>query len=279
MFTPKGEVKSLAAGSTPLDFAYEIHTDVGHRCVGAKVNGKIVPLSYQLRSGDIVEVLTSKRERGPSRDWLALVKTTRARNKIKAWFKAESRKDTEHTGRELLQDALRKQGLPAQKLVGSPLLADVIREMGFRKGDDFYIALGGGQDLGHTRSSTRSCSASSRARRPNQSRPPPTTCSRPIAAAAGRRRPRRGTGSPSRASTRSCCAWPSAAGRCPATRSSATSRSAAGSPSTARTAPTSPCSGRTRSGSPTSPGTATPRPRSGSRSRSTAGTATGCWRT
>jgi guanosine-3',5'-bis(diphosphate) 3'-pyrophosphohydrolase len=143
VFTPKGEVKSLAAGATPLDFAYEIHTDVGHRCVGSKVNGKIVPLSYQLRSGDIVEVLTSKRERGPSRDWLALVKTTRARNKIKAWFKAESRRDTEHTGRELLQEHLRKQGLPAQKLVGSPLLADVIREMGFRKADDFYIALGG----------------------------------------------------------------------------------------------------------------------------------------
>ena len=143
VFTPKGEVKSLAAGSTPLDFAYEIHTDVGHRCVGAKVNGKIVPLSYQLRSGDIVEVLTSKRERGPSRDWLALVKTTRARNKIKAWFKAESRRDTEHSGREQLQDALRKQGLPAQKIVGSTLLADVIREMGFRKADDFYIALGG----------------------------------------------------------------------------------------------------------------------------------------
>jgi GTP diphosphokinase / guanosine-3',5'-bis(diphosphate) 3'-diphosphatase len=143
VFTPKGEVKSLAAGSTPLDFAYEIHTDVGHRCVGAKVNGKIVPLSYQLRSGDIVEVLTSKRERGPSRDWLALVKTTRARNKIKAWFKAESRRDTEHSGREQLQDSLRKQGLPAQKIVGSSLLADVIREMGFRKADDFYIALGG----------------------------------------------------------------------------------------------------------------------------------------
>jgi len=143
VFTPKGEVKSLAAGATPLDFAYEIHTDVGHRCVGAKVNGKIVPLSYQLRSGEIVEVLTSKRERGPSRDWLALVRTTRARNKIKAWFKAESRKDTEHSGRELLQEHLRKQGLPAQKLVGSPLLADVIREMGFRKGEDFYIALGG----------------------------------------------------------------------------------------------------------------------------------------
>jgi GTP pyrophosphokinase len=143
VFTPKGEVKSLASGATPLDFAYEIHTDVGHRCVGAKVNGKIVPLSYQLHSGDIVEVLTSKRERGPSRDWLALVKTTRARNKIKAWFKAESRKDTEHSGRELLQEHLRKQGLPAQKIVASPLLADVIREMGFRKAEEFYIALGG----------------------------------------------------------------------------------------------------------------------------------------
>jgi guanosine-3',5'-bis(diphosphate) 3'-pyrophosphohydrolase len=143
VFTPKGEVKSLAAGATPLDFAYEIHTDVGHRCVGAKVNGKIVPLSYSLRSGDIVEVLTSKRERGPSRDWLALVKTTRARNKIKQWYKAESRRDTEHSGRELLQDQLKKQGLPAQKIVGSPLLADVIREMGFRKAEDFYIAVGG----------------------------------------------------------------------------------------------------------------------------------------
>jgi GTP pyrophosphokinase len=142
VFTPKGEVKSLALGATPLDFAYEIHTDVGHRCVGAKVNGKIVPLSYQLHSGDIVEVLTSKRERGPSRDWLALVKTTRARNKIKAWFKAESRKDTEHSGRELLQEHLKKQGLPSQKIVSAPLMADVIREMGFRKAEEFYIALG-----------------------------------------------------------------------------------------------------------------------------------------
>jgi guanosine-3',5'-bis(diphosphate) 3'-pyrophosphohydrolase len=142
VFTPKGEVKSLAAGATPLDFAYEVHTEIGHRCVGARANGKIVPLHYELRSGDIVEILTAKRERGPSRDWLAMVKTTRARNKIKAWFKAESRQDTEHTGRELLQEHLRKQGLPAQKITGSALLADVIREVGYRKADDFYIALG-----------------------------------------------------------------------------------------------------------------------------------------
>ena len=102
-----------------------------------------MPLHYELQSGDIVEVLTSKRERGPSRDWLAVVKTTRARNKIRAWFKAESREDSEHTGRQLLQEHLHKAGLPAQKLTGSPLLADVIREMGFKKADDFYIALGG----------------------------------------------------------------------------------------------------------------------------------------
>jgi GTP pyrophosphokinase len=142
VFTPKGEVKSLAAGATPLDFAYEVHTEIGHRCVGARVNGKIVPLHYELHSGEIVEILTGKRERGPSRDWLAMVKTTRARNKIKQWFKAESREDTEHTGREVLQDHLKKQGLPAQKITGSALLADVIREMGYRKADDFYIALG-----------------------------------------------------------------------------------------------------------------------------------------
>jgi guanosine-3',5'-bis(diphosphate) 3'-pyrophosphohydrolase len=142
VFTPKGEVKSLAAGATPLDFAYEVHTEIGHRCVGARVNGKIVPLHCELCSGDIVEILTAKRERGPSRDWLAMVKTTRARNKIKAWFKAESRQDTEHTGRDLLQEHLRKQGLPAQKITGSALLADVIREVGYRKADDFYIALG-----------------------------------------------------------------------------------------------------------------------------------------
>jgi GTP pyrophosphokinase len=145
VFTPKGEVKNLSAGSTPLDFAYAVHTDVGHRCVGAKVNGSIVPLHYQLRSGDIVEVLTAKQKRGPSRDWLKLVRTSRARNKIRAFFKEERREDAERHGREGLEDALRKRGLPMQKLAMSPLLADVIREMGFRKGSEFYIALGQGK--------------------------------------------------------------------------------------------------------------------------------------
>jgi len=142
VFTPKGEVKSLSAGSTPLDFAYAVHTDVGHRCVGARVNGNIVPLHYQLRSGDIVEVLTAKQKRGPSLDWLKLVRTSRARNKIRAWFKEERREDAERDGRERLEEALRTRGLPMQKVAGSALLADVIREMGFRKATDFYIALG-----------------------------------------------------------------------------------------------------------------------------------------
>ena len=142
VFTPKGEVKNLSAGSTPLDFAYSIHTDVGHRCVGAKVNGKIVPLHYQLQSGDIVEVMTAKQGRGPSRDWLKLVRTSRARNKIRAWFQREGREDAERRGREALAEALKKRGLPHSKVAGSPLLVDVIREMGFRKADDFYIALG-----------------------------------------------------------------------------------------------------------------------------------------
>jgi GTP diphosphokinase / guanosine-3',5'-bis(diphosphate) 3'-diphosphatase len=145
VFTPRGEVKNLSAGSTPLDFAYAVHTDVGHSCVGAKVNGSIVPLHYQLRSGDIVEILTAKQKRGPSLDSLKLVRTSRARNKIRAWFKEERREDAERDGREGLEEALRKRGLPMQKVTGSPLLTDVIREMGFRKGTDFYIALGQGK--------------------------------------------------------------------------------------------------------------------------------------
>ena len=145
VFTPKGEVKSLPVGATPLDFAYAVHTDVGHRCVGAKVNGRIVPLHYRLQSGEFVEVLTSKQERGPSRDWLTLVKSSRARNKIRQWFTQQAREDLEQRGRESLQQALKSNGLPHQKVTSSPLLAGIIREMGFKKADDFYVAIGGGK--------------------------------------------------------------------------------------------------------------------------------------
>ncbi len=145
VFTPKGEVKTLPAGSTPIDFAYAVHTDVGHRTVGSKVNGRIVPLHYTLRSGDFVEILTSKGGRGPSRDWMNLARSSRARNKIRAWFSRETREDTEHKGREALEQALKAQKLPYRKLAGSAVLAQVIREAGFKKAEDFYIALGSGK--------------------------------------------------------------------------------------------------------------------------------------
>src|SRR4051795_5396751 len=145
VFTPKGEVKTLPAGATPIDFAYAVHTDVGHRTVGAKVNGRIVPLHYKLKSGDRVEVLTSKSGRGPSRDWMNLAASSRARNKIRAWFQRETREDAEQKGRDSLEQALKQQNLPYKKIAGSAVLAQVIRETGFKKADDFYVALGSGK--------------------------------------------------------------------------------------------------------------------------------------
>ncbi|HXR11489.1 MAG TPA: bifunctional (p)ppGpp synthetase/guanosine-3',5'-bis(diphosphate) 3'-pyrophosphohydrolase [Gaiellaceae bacterium] len=145
VFTPKGEVKTLPAGATPIDFAYAVHTDVGHRTVGAKVNGRIVPLHYKLRSGDRVEIMTSKGGRGPSRDWLSLVASSRARNKIRQFFSREQKEDLEAKGRESLEHALNGQNLPYRKLAGSAVLAGVIRETGFKKAEDFYVALGSGK--------------------------------------------------------------------------------------------------------------------------------------
>jgi GTP pyrophosphokinase len=145
VFTPKGEVKTLPAGATPIDFAYAVHTDVGHRTVGAKVNGRIVPLHYKLVSGDRVEVMTSKSGRGPSRDWLSLVASSRARNKIRQFFSREQKEDLEAKGRETLEHALKAQNLPYRKLAGSAVLAGVIRETGFKKAEEFYIALGSGK--------------------------------------------------------------------------------------------------------------------------------------
>src|SRR5438552_171434 len=145
VFTPKGEVKTLPAGATPIDFAYAVHTDVGHRTVGAKINGRIVPLHYRLKNGDFVEILTSKVGRGPSRDWMSLAASSRARNKIRQWFSRETREDTEQKGRESLEQALKSAKLPYRKLAGSAVLAQVIREMNFKKAEDFYLALGGGK--------------------------------------------------------------------------------------------------------------------------------------
>jgi len=145
VFTPKGEVKTLPAGATPIDFAYAVHTDVGHKTVGAKVNGRIVPLHYRLKNGDFVEILTSKSGRGPSRDWVSLAASSRARNKIRQWFQRETKGETEAKGREMLDHALKGQNLPYRKLQGSSVLAQVIRELGFKKAEDFYLAVGSGK--------------------------------------------------------------------------------------------------------------------------------------
>jgi GTP pyrophosphokinase len=145
VFTPKGEVKSLPAGATPIDFAYSVHTDVGAHCVGAKVNGRIVPLHTRLNSGDIIEIITSRSSRGPSRDWLGIATTPRARQKIRQHFRREQREDSEHSGRDLLQEALRRQGLPAQKLLSSDVFPRVVKDLGYQKADDLYVALGSGR--------------------------------------------------------------------------------------------------------------------------------------
>ena len=123
VFTPKGKVIALPARSTPVDFAYAIHTEVGHRCIGARVNGRLVPLETQLSSADTVEIFTSKSPTaGPSRDWLQIVASTRARNKIRQWFSRERREDAIENGREELARALRRDGLPLHKLLGSSAL-------------------------------------------------------------------------------------------------------------------------------------------------------------
>jgi GTP diphosphokinase / guanosine-3',5'-bis(diphosphate) 3'-diphosphatase len=145
VFTPKGDVVDLPVASTPIDFAYAIHTEVGHRCMGGKVNGKLVPLDYTLQTGDTVEVLTSKaRDAGPSRDWLQVVKTPRARNKIRQWFSRERREDAIDTGRDMLQRELRRQGLPLKRLTTEDALAEVATELKYPSLDALLVAIGEG---------------------------------------------------------------------------------------------------------------------------------------
>jgi guanosine-3',5'-bis(diphosphate) 3'-pyrophosphohydrolase len=144
-FTPKGDVVDLPRGSTPIDFAYAIHTEVGHRCMGGKVNGKLVPLDYQLKTGDTVEVVTSRaQDAGPSRDWLQVVKTPRARNKIRQWFSRERREDAIDTGRDMLQRELRRMGLPLKRLTTEEALTRVASEMKYPTLDAMLVGIGEG---------------------------------------------------------------------------------------------------------------------------------------
>jgi guanosine-3',5'-bis(diphosphate) 3'-pyrophosphohydrolase len=144
-FTPKGDVVNLPAGATPVDFAYTIHTEVGHRAIGGKVNGKLVPLDYELRTGDTVDVLTSKAQgEGPSQDWLRFVKTPRARNKIRQWFSRERREDALEEGRDALQRLMRKQNVPLKRLATEDALERLAEEMKFPNLEALYVAVGEG---------------------------------------------------------------------------------------------------------------------------------------
>jgi GTP pyrophosphokinase len=143
VFTPKGQVVTLAAGATPIDFAYAIHTEVGHACIGARVNGRLVSLDSKLSSGDSVEIFTSKVEgAGPSRDWLHIVATPRAASKIRQWFSRERREDAVDNGRDELVKALRREGLPVQKVAQGNVLHDVAKELNYADLDALHAAVG-----------------------------------------------------------------------------------------------------------------------------------------
>lgn len=145
VFTPKGRVIGLPAGATPVDFAYAVHTEVGHRTMGAKVNSRLVPLDTLLVSGDVIEVLTSKNpESGPSQDWLNFVRSTRTRNKIKQWFTKERRDEAIESGKESIARAMRKNNLPLQKLMNPEALADVLAILHFDDVSSLYAAVGEG---------------------------------------------------------------------------------------------------------------------------------------
>ena len=144
IFTPKGSVKQFPLGATPVDFAYSIHSDVGNHCLGAKVNGKIVPLKYELRSGDTIEILTSPNQK-PSKDWVKFVKTSRAKTKIRQWFKTEEREKSIALGKEILEKEFRKYDLQQAKLLKSGDLAKVATEFSFQGVEDLLAAVGYGK--------------------------------------------------------------------------------------------------------------------------------------
>jgi guanosine-3',5'-bis(diphosphate) 3'-pyrophosphohydrolase len=145
VFTPKGSVVALPGGSTPVDFAFSVHTDVGLRCAGAKVNGRLVPLESKLSNGDVVEIVTNKSDlAGPSRDWLNFVKSPRARSKIKAWFSKERREEAIDAGRESIARQMRKAGLPLQKIFAGHSLLELAHELHYADIDSLYSSVGDG---------------------------------------------------------------------------------------------------------------------------------------
>ncbi|SFS04919.1 GTP pyrophosphokinase [Microbacterium sp. cf046] len=145
VFTPKGRVIGLPTGATPVDFAYAVHTEVGHRTMGAKVNGRLVPLESELQSGDVVEVFTSKNpDAGPSQDWLTFVRSTRARSKIRGWFTKERREEAVEQGKEAIARAMRRQNLPLQRLMSQDSFTEVAQQLKYEDVSALYAAVGEG---------------------------------------------------------------------------------------------------------------------------------------
>ncbi len=143
-FTPQGDVKTLPSGSTPVDFAYSVHSAVGNKMVGARVNGKLVPIEYEIKNGDRIEIITSQNSQGPSRDWLKLVKSTQAKNKINQWFKKELKEDNILKGKEMLAQYARAKGFKIVNYTKSQYLDAVLRKYGFRDWDSVLAAIGHG---------------------------------------------------------------------------------------------------------------------------------------
>ena len=143
-FTPQGDVKTLPSGSTPVDFAYSVHSAVGNKMVGARVNGKLVPIEYEIKNGDRIEIITSQNSQGPSRDWLKLVKSTQAKNKINQWFKKELKEDNILKGKEMLAQYARAKGFKIANYTKNQYLAAVLRKYGFRDWDSVLAAIGHG---------------------------------------------------------------------------------------------------------------------------------------
>ncbi|HEX3529596.1 MAG TPA: bifunctional (p)ppGpp synthetase/guanosine-3',5'-bis(diphosphate) 3'-pyrophosphohydrolase, partial [Thermoanaerobaculia bacterium] len=144
VFTPKGDVLAFPRDATPLDFAYRVHTDLGHHCSGARVNGRLVPLRTGLQNGDMVEILTNP-ARNPSRDWLTFVTTSRAKSKIRQWLSTQQKQRAQEIGRRLFEKELRKYGVPLRKLLETPELAVYLQEEGLSKADDLYVRIGFGK--------------------------------------------------------------------------------------------------------------------------------------
>lgn len=144
VFTPKGTVISLPVDSTPIDFAYRIHTDVGNKCVGAKVNGRMVPLDYTLKTGEIVEIVTSTVSKGPSRDWLNIAKSSQARNKIKQWFKRTFKEENVEKGRESIEREIKRQGLSYSEIMKVEFIEPVLRKFNFSQQEDMFSSIGSG---------------------------------------------------------------------------------------------------------------------------------------